>query len=189
MLQPNEQWNWELNEAGQLTLDLGENMLFQTPYKRRFLSEIIQQQAMSFSVEDAAFYERFMESLHDFSQWSPAEKVQLALNATAVMGFYKPLMPKSWFYKENPTPSFAMLELCSVVQLQTKFESGTCLVIDDTDNVVTALLLDQKLMIDDHNEVNQFEVIKVMKNRVFDHFGFVDANSEISSAQARVANY
>lgn len=190
MLQPNEQWIWELNQAGVLTLDLGDDMLFQTPYKKRFLSEVIQQQAMSFSVEDAAFYEGFMDALTDFAEWSQAKKVQLALNATAVMGFYKPVMPKSWFYQENPSPDMSLLEMCSVVRLQTKYESANCLVINDTDNVVTTLLLDQSLQIDDQNDVQQFEVIKVMKNRIFTADGLMlSSESHYMNNQKRVANY
>lgn len=187
MLQPNEQWMWELDGTGRLTLDLGDDMLFQTPYKKRFLSEIIQQHAISFSLEDASFYEGFIEALSAYPQWSTGEKVQLALNATAVKGFYKPLIPKSWFYQTNPSPSYAELPQCSLVRLQTKVESGNCIVIDDTDNVVTTLLLDANLQIDDHNDIKQFEVIKVMKDRVFETIDLLTNSEQFSPSEKRVA--
>lgn len=189
MLQPNEQWIWELNEAGQLTLHLDDDMLFQTPYRKRFVSEVIQQQAMPFSLEDAGFYEQFMDALNNFSHWSLAEKVQVALNASAVIGFYKPVMPKSWFYHQNPAPTFDTLPLSSVVKLHTKTESGNCIVIDDTDDVVTTLLLDEKLVIDDHNEVKKFEVIKVMKNRIFECAEYGSINSHSMATNHQVVNY
>ena len=73
------------------------------------------------------------------------------------------------------------------MRLQTKVESGNCIVIDDTDNVVTTLLLDANLQIDDHNDIKQFEVIKVMKDRVFETIDLLTNSEQFSPSEKRVA--
>lgn len=101
MLQAQRHWQWQISsEQNRLVLDMGE-MQFCTPYKLRQLTD----EALSepqFNLLDADFYKQVGEYLSTFNLWSDAQICQIALNATAVKHYLKPVLAKSWFLRHTP---------------------------------------------------------------------------------------
>lgn len=97
LLMPKRDWQWRYNDTyGVLSVSLGSEMEFLTPYKEKTLIPDAMS-ALEFNVEHAKFYIEFIEKLVKIASLSDAARVQLALNATAAHFLMKPQMPKSWF--------------------------------------------------------------------------------------------
>jgi cell division protein ZapC len=170
MLQPSNQWQWQFNQTdNQLLLDIDSSMAFTTAYKQKHLTNEIFNDT-SFNLDDADYYQKISSELQDLGYWSTPEVVQIALNATAAQRYYKPTMPKSWFFKTNQTdihlnsPSKQPQTTCL---LYTERGYGRFLVVEHGDCASVCMLLDESLLLTDSKELNQFDIIKVMNDRVF----------------------
>lgn len=169
MLQPTEQWHWQLNaDKNQLLLDIDPSMAFSTAYRDKHLTDEIST-GCRFNLDDALYYQHMVAQLDDSGRWSTPEVVQIALNATAARRFYKPLMPKSWFFKTNlMAESFADGgEAQPLCHLYSEVDCALFLIIEAGERASVCMLLDPELMLNESRSMSQFDIIKVMNDRCF----------------------
>ena len=161
LLQPNDQWRWFMGEDKHLMLDLGEDMLFSSPYVAKHLvcSASLDQ---GFSVEDTGLYYRFLEQLSH--RGSAAQRVQAALNGVAVARFYKPLMPQSWFFE--PQADYYQPELGELIGLDIENEQLTMMVVETSPSAAVCISLSAPRLLSGSKQLNTFSAIKVMNDRL-----------------------
>lgn len=179
MLQPTNLWQWQYAESeDELRLDLDATMAFSTAYRKKHLTQEIFRDTQ-FSIEDAHFYQFICAQLQDLGLWSDAQMVQIAFNATAVQRFFKPTMPKSWYFKANQminvnsdvhfgSGSSESLAVGKPCLLYTEDNVGQFLLVECGETASLCMLLDQSLALTDSKSLNQFDMIKVMNDRLFE---------------------
>ncbi|WP_115718646.1 cell division protein ZapC domain-containing protein [Gallaecimonas mangrovi] len=166
ILEPAHNWVWQFDQQqNQLAIELG-GLLFMTPYGSKWLIPDARLGG-GFDVDDAQYYETVIDALAPYDNLSDPQRVQVALNACAIRRFAKPSMPKSWFFAENPQP-VATAQGPALVSLQTAFGRGQCLAVESYDsNATLCMLLDGPLGLSDSQTLDNFQVVKVMNNRLW----------------------
>ncbi|GLP98062.1 cell division protein ZapC [Paraferrimonas sedimenticola] len=163
LLVPNGSWQWQYNEQRQLLmLSLGDELEFATPYHNKVLIPDALGTAM-FDAHHAAFYQKFIERIAKVRA-SDAAKVQMALNATAAHFMLQPQMPKSWFFAESSQLVYSEVGKC--FQLKTEQGKALAVVVDAGIQASLVMLLSPQLELNHKKSLQQFEVIKVMNNRL-----------------------
>lgn len=164
LIKPNKDWKWKFCQTKNcLTLDMGDNMVFISAFEKRhlvndaFVSEPI---SIEQTEDFALFHEKLEEQLP-----VPSEFIyQIALNCLVAKCFYKPLMPKSWFFNTAPNLSSALL--AKVVKLESAIEERHYVVVESNTNASTLMLIEKSHRLNDVKNLNQFELIKVMNDRL-----------------------
>ncbi|MBL1377269.1 cell division protein ZapC [Zobellella iuensis] len=161
LLQPNDNWRWFLGKERRLMLDLGEEMLFATPYLQK---QLVCPEGMHqcFSVEDTGLYYTFLDKLNTIS--APAQRVQAALNAVAVARFYKPLMPQSWFFTQQA--DYHHPELGELIGLAVAGERLTLMAVETSASASVCMSLSVPVSLNDSKQLPTFGAIKVMNDRI-----------------------
>ncbi|PAJ75378.1 cell division protein ZapC [Pseudoalteromonas sp. NBT06-2] len=163
MLQASQNWSWiACYKSNALLLDMGNEMSFSTPYKiRNLINDALKNP--SFSLTDANFYQQVFAYLDGFKLWNEAQICQMALNATAVKHYLKPMLTKSWFFEiyQGRDPS-----LDAIIQLKSKNQMGQFLIVDYTSEGSVCICLENEFNLDENFKLKQFEVIKVLNDRV-----------------------
>ncbi|MBO1519477.1 cell division protein ZapC [Oceanisphaera pacifica] len=161
LLQPNDQWRWFVGEDSHLMLELGDDMLFCTPYLKKHLVRA-EQLDQCFSVEDTGLYYNFIDKLSSFG--SSAQRVQAALNGVAVARFYKPLMPQSWFFE--PQADYHQPELGELITLDITTELLTLMVVETSPSASVCISLSNEKLLSNSKQLITFGAIKVMNDRI-----------------------
>ena len=161
MLQPKTDWYWYCDKQ-HLMLSLGQNLQFKTAYlSHRLLNAPTDKQW--FSVEDSAHYSFLADHLQSCRlNVSGAELTQILINAVAALVFHKPVALRSWYFAEQ-THSGAIHQLAS---LENDKGKGDVLLLEQNANAATCMVISKSLTLDCDKQLNQFELIKVMKNRL-----------------------
>ncbi|WP_375058456.1 cell division protein ZapC [Zobellella sp. DQSA1] len=161
LLQPNDSWRWFLGEERRLMLDLGEEMLFATPYLQK---QLVCPEGMNqcFSVEDTGLYYSFIDKLSTVS--APAQRVQAALNGVAVTRFYKPLMPQSWFFTQQA--DYHHPQLGELIGLDVLGERLTMMTVETSASASVCISLSAPVLLNDSKQLPTFGAIKVMNDRI-----------------------
>ncbi|MBR9727862.1 cell division protein ZapC [Shewanella intestini] len=164
LIMPNTDWQWEFNEEHkQLSISLGSDMAFLTPYKSKLL--IPDALASSeFTVEHAKYYISLLEWLPNALRMSDAAIVQTALNATAANFLLKPQMPKSWFFETSSECVYS--EVGKLFNLICNGQRVLVLVVENSLQASTVLLLSQSCQLNGTKQLVQFDTIKVMHDRL-----------------------
>ncbi|MCC4264251.1 cell division protein ZapC [Oceanimonas baumannii] len=162
LLQPNDHWCWFIGKNRHLMLDLGEEMLFATPYqqKRLLCADDMHQ---SFSVEDTGLYYTFLDKLSCVA--TPSRRVQAALNGVAVARFYKPLMPQSWFFE--PQADYHKPQLGELIGLECSERHLTMMVVETSPAASLCISLSADVELNESKTLPVFGAIKVMNDRLF----------------------
>ncbi|WP_076413642.1 cell division protein ZapC [Shewanella sp. UCD-KL12] len=164
LLMPKRDWQWRYNDTyGVLSVSLGSDMEFLTPYKNKTLIPDAMMD-LEFNVSHAKFYIEFTELLSKSLRLSDALMVQLALNATAAHFLLKPQMPKSWFFDTSSMCVYS--ELGKVFQLRCQGVNAQVLVVETSIQASLVMVLEQELKLSDSKSLSQFECIKVMHDRL-----------------------
>ncbi|WP_394205820.1 cell division protein ZapC [Shewanella waksmanii] len=164
LLMPKRDWQWRYNDTyGVLSVSLGSEMEFLTPYKHKALIPDAKSD-LEFSVEHAKFYIEFIEKLVKITSLSDAARVQLALNATAAHFLMKPQMPKSWFFDVSSMCVYS--ELAKVFQLRCQGVDAQVMVVESNIQSSLVMLLVPELSLNGSKSLYQFECIKVMNDRL-----------------------
>lgn len=161
MLQPKADWYWFCEQHG-LMLSLGANLQFKTAYSHK---QLLQQpeDKQWFSLEDTARYNTLAEQLIASGlHVSGAELSQILINAVAALAFHKPVMLRSWYFAEQ-SHFGAVHQLAS---LENAIGKGHVLVLEQDANVANCMVISKFLSLHDDKKLAQFELIKVMKNRL-----------------------
>ncbi|CAM3835934.1 Cell division protein ZapC [Vibrio aerogenes CECT 7868] len=144
-------------------LDLGDDMLFRTLLPRKVLVTCAFASSQ-FTVEDAADYQLFLESL-DGLNYSGPRLVELVLNCVASKRFHKPVQPKSWFF-EPRSADFTPKE-GNIVQLTNQFNQGRFIVLDVGENASLCLSAElEPFILSPGKELVFGQAIKVMHDRM-----------------------
>ncbi|QSX35718.1 cell division protein ZapC [Shewanella sedimentimangrovi] len=164
LLMPNRDWQWTYNDAyGVLSVSLGAEMEFLTPYKAKSLIPDALHEH-EFSVEHARFYIELLDRLQKNLKLTDAALVQIALNATAAHFMLKPQMPKSWFFDTSDVCVYA--EVGKVFELKCNREKYLVLVVENTLQAALVMMLSSECCLSDAKSLQQFDTIKVMHNRL-----------------------
>lgn len=163
-IKPNKNWKWNFCQTkNRLTLDMGDDMIFVSAFEKRhlindaFLGEFI-------SVEQSEDFTQFVEKLEQQLPVPSDFIYQVALNCLVAKSFYKPLMPKSWFF--NPAPVLSNALLANVVKLQSSIEERHYVVVESNLNASTLMLIEKSHDLNGVKSLNQFNLIKVMNDRL-----------------------
>ncbi|MCE0555475.1 MULTISPECIES: cell division protein ZapC domain-containing protein [unclassified Motilimonas] len=164
ILKPDDNWLWKFDKTqSQLCLELGDELVFQ-PYLNRKKMVAFPKSVMPFTVDDAAIYYQLLEQLSDYDLPS-AVKVYWILNAITAIRFHKPMMPKSWFFEVQAgcyrPEQGEMIELACNAQQRARY-----LVLESNSQVSLCMLVDPKHEFSHQKALQQFDVIKVMNDRV-----------------------
>lgn len=164
ILKPDDNWLWKMdNKSSQLTLELGEEFVFQPNLSRKKMVPFYQT-ALPFSVDDAAIYYQLLDQLshHDIAN---AVKVYWILNAITAIRFHKPMMPQSWFFKTQT--QFYQPSQGELVGLTCNAgHTARYLVLESNSQITLCMLVEQQHEFSQHKTLQQFDVIKVMNDRV-----------------------
>ncbi|MEC4724319.1 cell division protein ZapC [Shewanella sp. D64] len=164
LLMPKRDWQWRYDDSyGVLSVSLGSEMEFLTPYKSKLLIPDALSE-LNFSVEHAKFYIDFVDLLTKSLNISDAVKVQLALNGTAAYFLLKPQMPKSWFFDTSTMCVYS--ELGKVFQLRCQGVTAQVLVVETNIQASLVMILSKQLTLNATKTLMQFECIKVMNDRL-----------------------
>ena len=161
MLQPSADWYW-FCESQQLMLSLGKTLQFQCAYNcGRLVSPPLEKQW--FSMLDSERYMQLVEQLTDSQLGiSGAELTQIALNGVAALAFHRPLALKSWYFSEQAYPG----AIGQIASLENELNRGDVLILEHNSNVSTCMVVSKTLQLDVSKQLKQFELIKVMNNRL-----------------------
>nr|KJZ13162.1 cell division protein ZapC [Pseudoalteromonas rubra] len=145
-----------------MLVDLGDDLQLCTPFRLRQLTED-SLQSVDLSVEEAAFYRNVYDYLLGFKVWSEPQCCQIALNATAAKFHLLPVQAKSWFFKSY-TGGQPLVD--AVITLHSKCQPGEFLIVDHNHQSCLCINLTQGFMLDENIELEQFQAIKVLNDRV-----------------------
>ncbi|KXI29476.1 hypothetical protein AX660_12890 [Paraglaciecola hydrolytica] len=143
-------------------LSLGQNLQFKTAYKSKCLTTMPTDKQW-FSMEDSAHYVNLAEQLQaSYINLSSAELTQILINGVAALVFHKPVALRSWYFTEQ-THFGAIHQLAS---LENELGKGDVIVLEQDANVATCMVISTSLSLINDKQLAQFELIKVMKNRL-----------------------
>ncbi|MCE2571940.1 cell division protein ZapC domain-containing protein [Motilimonas eburnea] len=164
ILKPDDNWLWKIdNKSSQLTLELGDDLVFQ-PYLNRKKMVPFYQTEQPFSVDDAAIYYQLLDQLSP-QDLASAVKVYWILNAITAIRFHKPMMPQSWFFKTQP--QFYQASQGELISLTCNAgHSARYLVLESNSQITLCMLVEPQHIFSQHKTLQQFDVIKVMNDRV-----------------------
>ncbi|NRA62233.1 MAG: cell division protein ZapC [Psychrobium sp.] len=164
LIKPNTDWQWKFcHQRNRLTLDMGSSMEFVTAFKRNeLINDALLEQV--FCIENSEDFYLYVEKLEAQLELPSDYLMQIALNALSAKVFYKPMMPKSWFFSTAQTVSSA--QAGNVVKLQSNHEQRHYLVIESNTKASTLLLIERSHQLDNVKSLAQFGLIKVMNDRL-----------------------
>ena len=167
MLKPNNSWMWYYDQKyDALMLDLGDNMIFRVAIPTKNLIPCAFTRS-TFTVDDASAYQTFLEGAAILDLSEP-RKVELALNAVAASRFHKPLMPKSWFFKQQSAG--LQPQTGNVVTLTTELGEGQFLIIENSGSASLCMMANTtSLPLNAAKEMPFCETIKIMNDRMTDY--------------------
>jgi len=164
LLKPTDEWYWRFcNDQQKVVLDLGDELMFVSHYPAKKLVPAARSGGR-FSVEDASIYYQLLDGL-GMTELPAAVKVQTVLNAIVAIKYHKPLMPQGWFFSEQlevVAPEVGMVTMLDTVA----GEEGYFLVVECNQDASLCLLLEPQLGLNEQKALSQFDLIKVMNNRL-----------------------
>lgn len=113
--------------------------------------------------EDLEHFNRFSDYLSDLDCFSEEQIRTAALHGSALLKFGKSLMPQSWYFQVS---AYEPEEHAMTCMLNSGFEQGNFLILERDSRSCLCMLLDETCEIDVSRELRQFEVIRVLNDRV-----------------------
>ncbi|MEP7705438.1 cell division protein ZapC domain-containing protein [Paraglaciecola sp. 25GB23A] len=161
MLQPTTDWHWYCDKQ-YLMLSLKHNLQFQTAYNIGRLLNVPADKQF-FSMLDSERYMQLAEQLEaSHLNVGAAEMTQILLNAIAAITFHKPVTLRSWYFCEQ-NHAGAIRQLAS---LENQDGKGNVLILEQEQHVATCMVISQSLILNANKQLQKFELVKVMKNRL-----------------------
>lgn len=159
------QWFWLYSpEKQQLAIQTDEPEPYTLPYKSQQLVNIsFTKQPLD--IEDASSYQSFLELLQTYPAESlKASPEKIAVNAVAFKRFGCPQMPQSWHFQKSDLEQWSRdRTLC---ELNSGFDQGLFLILDIDDEFASCLLMDPSMQVSAIKTLKQFQVMKVLNNRL-----------------------
>ncbi len=164
LIKPSKDWQWNFcHDKNRLLMDLGDGVVFVSAFKA---AELVNDAftPSRFSIEQNEDFTTFMERLDGQLPLPDDFIYQIILNAVAAKSYYKPLMPKSWFFETAQSVSSA--QVGKVVKLQSAQEVRHYLIVESNATASTLLLIESAHQLNEHKKLTQFGLIKVMNDRL-----------------------
>ncbi|MFT6896742.1 MAG: cell division protein ZapC [Paraglaciecola sp.] len=173
MLLPKTDWFWYTHQQT-LRIDLGDNLSFVVPYPLKHLINLPMGEQL-FSLQDTEHYIAVAENLAQSGTAMGSGRLsQILLNATAALAFHKPLSVKSWHFATQATPGVhCQLALLEPLTQDGVFELGQVLVLQRDRAASTCMSLAPAFQINATKTLAQFELIRVMNNRLIPYIADV----------------
>lgn len=163
LLEPSNEWYWQYDLASQcIIIQLSGGLAMSCQLDKSNMNAVCKGR-MYFTAEDSSYYFYFLESIKDL-MLSDAQKTQLALNAVTNIRFHKIKMPQSWFFNFKNTG--ALFNTGDLISLSTADTIADFIVLESDELVSTCMLIQESLTLSERKELQQFEVIRVMNDRV-----------------------
>lgn len=160
------QWRWIYDPEQQLLqIELEQGVFHNAPYKA---SKLVPLHAMNaaFSMEDADAFQCFFDALEATNRLSPTIILEASLNHTIYQRFGRPQMPQSWYFQTAERPLEDKLEIGSLVRLNSGLADVLCAISTIDGEFVECLVLAEEFPLSDIKTLRQYDVIKVMPNRL-----------------------
>lgn len=166
LLMPKKDWQWKYNNAhGVLSLSLGSEMEFLTPYTQKILiPDAIN--VSEFNMEHANFYIELVDKLQKTLNTSEAGLVQIALNATAAHFMLQPQMPKSWLFNKSLQCVYSEQGKIFELKLDHSNEKVLVIAVETGLQATLVMMLSKECILSSGKVLSQFETIKVMHDRL-----------------------
>lgn len=165
-MQASQNWRWVFNpETQQLSIELGDGLVHACPYKT---SKLISMHAMNaaFTLEDAVEFQEVFDVLSGYERWSPMQIVQIALNHTIIRRFGRPQMPQSWHFQQQTQAPDYHLQKGVLVELNSGMASATFVILGVDGEFAECMLLDKQMELSEIKSLSEFDVVKVLINRL-----------------------
>lgn len=159
------QWFWQFDEQQkQLAIQVDGEPLFVLPYKPQQLVNIGFSQ-QPFSIDDAEQYQQVLEVLESYPQDSiGTDPHSAALCALAFIRFGCPQMPQSWHFQKSDLDKWSQKRhLC---ELNSGFDQGLFLILEIDEEFASCMLLGRSMQASAIKTLRQFQVMKVLNNRL-----------------------
>lgn len=161
-----QNWRWVFDPRdSQLRILLDNQQEHLCPYKNSRLVPIGPLNT-SFSVADAEAFEQFSEALQSSHTFADEVILAASLNYLIMTHFGRPQMPQSWYFQQQNQPLRYIAEVGSLIGLNSGLDSATFAIVSQYDDVSECMLLDQKMSLSEIKTLQQFDVIKVLNNRL-----------------------
>src|SRR5690554_3168593 len=120
----------------------------------------------AFTTDDAGQFQEFFDTLSAHHEFSPQLVLEAALNHTIYQRFGRPQMPQSWYFQTaDDVPNYP-LNIGSLVRLNSGLANVLCAICSIDGEFVECMVLADSFPLSDIKTLNQFDVIKVMPNRL-----------------------
>lgn len=158
-------WHWVYDpDQQQLSIELEQGIVHTAPYKS---SRLVPLHAMreAFSTEDAAQFQQFYDALELAGRFPASTMLEAALNFLIFTRFGRPQMPQSWYFQtaEQAPDSFAIGQL---VSLNSGLVEAVCAITAADGEFIECMVLSGDFPLSDIKTLRQFDVVKVMPNRL-----------------------
>ncbi|RKF20201.1 hypothetical protein DBZ36_07095 [Alginatibacterium sediminis] len=169
---PDSTWRWSFCDKQQsLVLNIGDSFQFVSVINDKNCANP-QDCEQSFLPEHLAYYSSLLDQM-DNLDWPFETKLHIVLQALANGFFHKPIMPQSWHFqiaassiRWNQNTDFQCGDI--VVLRNLDDQVGRFLVIETSYQTACCMLIDPVLKLDDRKQLQQFQMIKVMTDRLQD---------------------
>ncbi|MDA9556096.1 cell division protein ZapC [Vibrio sp.] len=165
MLKPSEDWKWNFKESLKcLVLETETTDIKTSLLKRNLTVEAFSDS--EFTIEDAAVLHSFQEYLLPIKLEEESMDM-IALNCTAAVRFFKPVLPKSWFFDYSQGESDGELPVGQVIKLKNELNTAQFMVVDSSEQASLVVMIDPlPFLLTSSKSMNTGEIIKVMNDRV-----------------------
>lgn len=168
-MQASSAWRWVYNpEQQQLSIELGDGLSHLCPYKASRLAPLYAMNA-AFTLEDAQAFQTVYDGLHAFDRWSPMVIMQAALNHAILQRFGRPQMPQSWHFQQSEQQTLTAFEVGTPICLNSGFANAEFVLVTADDEFAECMLLESSMALSEIKQIRQFDVIKVLHNRLQEH--------------------
>ncbi|RUO36484.1 cell division protein ZapC domain-containing protein [Aliidiomarina sanyensis] len=160
-----QDWQWRL-DADCLVIELGRNVTQRLRFKRTVLRDRLPD-SVSFSMDDAATFQRYADYLDEHSALSTSQQFEIALHAAALVRFGKLMLPQSWYFQfgpfstEHPWPQTHLF--CA---LTSGSSQGDFLIIEQDERCSLCMLVDDRFELAGFRSMERFEVTRVLNDRL-----------------------